>query len=662
MKVNKILLLPFLMGVVSSTAIAVEPVSVAASGDDGNVPSNTLDDDLSTRWSVDGDGNWITYELDSSYLVETLEIAFYKGDERTADFEVQLSDDGSSWTTAWSGEQPELTTDLQSIDIDAEGNYLRVVGYGNSVNDWNSITEINIVASTDEVDETTDDETTDDENTDDETTDESTASTDDLDSVPEINCTIEVSNASDLESNTGWSMSAGTTVCLTDGTYEDIELSIGGDGTEDLPITVAAQNPGSVFFEGESQVRMSGSYIVFQGVTFQNGNSSSSDLFQTRGNGDVACNNCRITEVTITDWDETFEDSNRWFLVYGEGNRIDHGWFTGKTNRGSLLTVDRSTDDADYAQIDHNYFGNRPPADGQDYPSTSDNEYEAVRIGTSGTHEAGSYSRVEYNYFEKIQGEAEIISNKSSYNVITHNTIRESYGSIVNRHGSNTEISYNFMFADDYAYAGGIRLTDSDHQVFNNHIEGCSFEDSNFNGGIVLTDSDGSSDSGYQQVDNVLIAHNTFVNCVNSINLAGGKSDADNHPTNITMINNVVADAVGSIFVSSDEGIPEGSTFANNYVYGESFADGGFTSLDGFTYTDPLLEADSNGLYRPSDNSPVISGGTDDFGDFSVVELDMDGQARDTSSPDSGADELSTEDAIYQPLTADDVGPINYQP
>ena len=37
--------------------------SLAASGDDGNVPSNTIDGNLSTRWSDQGIGSWIRGDL-----------------------------------------------------------------------------------------------------------------------------------------------------------------------------------------------------------------------------------------------------------------------------------------------------------------------------------------------------------------------------------------------------------------------------------------------------------------------------------------------------------------------------------------------------------------------------------------------------------------------
>jgi len=42
------------------------PVSVSANGDDGNVPQNTLDGNLGTRWSSKGyTGKYITYDLGS---------------------------------------------------------------------------------------------------------------------------------------------------------------------------------------------------------------------------------------------------------------------------------------------------------------------------------------------------------------------------------------------------------------------------------------------------------------------------------------------------------------------------------------------------------------------------------------------------------------------
>ena len=72
--------------------------------------------------------------------------AFYKGDQRQAIFDVLVSNSSNSgWSTVFSGVQPSLTSAQQSIDVtNTTGRYVRIVGYGNSSNTWNSLTEVDI--------------------------------------------------------------------------------------------------------------------------------------------------------------------------------------------------------------------------------------------------------------------------------------------------------------------------------------------------------------------------------------------------------------------------------------------------------------------------------------------------------------------------------------
>ena len=119
--------------------------SVTASAEDGNVPANALDGSLSTRWSAEGDGQWIRFDLGSQATIKSVRIAWYKGDQRVAWFDVQTSDTGSIWNTLYSGLSSGTTTDLESRDVtDWLGRYVRIVGHGNSSNLWNSITEVQI--------------------------------------------------------------------------------------------------------------------------------------------------------------------------------------------------------------------------------------------------------------------------------------------------------------------------------------------------------------------------------------------------------------------------------------------------------------------------------------------------------------------------------------
>ncbi|MDO6746425.1 polysaccharide lyase 6 family protein [Gilvimarinus sp. 1_MG-2023] len=486
--------------------------------------------------------------------------------------------------------------------------------------------------------------------------------------MPEINCTQVVASISALEDAAGGAMAPGTTLCLADGQYSNLDIDIGGAGTPEQPITVAAQNPGQVTIGGEVKVEMGGSYVVLQGFIFKDGESASSNMIATRlGSGDL-CSHCRITENAIIDMDVGRDSNTKWVYDYGEFTRIDHNWFAGKTTRGALLVVDRwipdgqdpSTAQVDYTKIDHNYFGDRAPTEGKAYADSGDNEYEAVRIGLSTTHEGDSFSVVAHNYFERIDGEAEVISNKATNNSIVHNTVRDSYGSITTRHGGNATIAHNFMFGDGHPFAGGLRLIDGGHRVVNNYIEGARYKNTTHHGGIVLMGADSSpSASGYQQLEDSLISYNTVVDSINSLNVDGGKKSKN--PKDLFLVNNLIAQGIGPVLTQMGDGMPSGSEIAGNIIYGQSLADDGSNAVSGMNFVDAKLEKGNDGLWRPSDNSPNLSAVAADMGSFANVDIDMDGQARGSNTI-VGADHVASGSATWFPITPDQVGPKSYTP
>lgn len=124
----------------------IAPVSVNASGDDGNVAANTLDNDYNTRWSAQGNGEWIQYEFDTQKCISNVLIAFYQGDSRAANFTIATSTDGSSWDEVYNGTSTGSTTEMENYDAMAgtTAKFLRITGYGNDLNSWNSITEVDI--------------------------------------------------------------------------------------------------------------------------------------------------------------------------------------------------------------------------------------------------------------------------------------------------------------------------------------------------------------------------------------------------------------------------------------------------------------------------------------------------------------------------------------
>ncbi|ASZ12701.1 cellulase family glycosylhydrolase [Chitinophaga pendula] len=119
---------------------------VTASGDDGNVAANVRDNNLNTRWSASGDGQWIQFCLSAVTTVTGVDIAFYKGDTRRSVFDILTSMDGNTWTAAGTGLQASGSSlNLESFNFTGRSaKYVRIVGHGNNENAWNSYTEVKI--------------------------------------------------------------------------------------------------------------------------------------------------------------------------------------------------------------------------------------------------------------------------------------------------------------------------------------------------------------------------------------------------------------------------------------------------------------------------------------------------------------------------------------
>ncbi len=125
------------------------PNSVSANGDDGNVPQNTLDGNLGTRWSSNGyTGKYITYDLGAVKSVSSVKLAFYKGNQRKAYFKIRVGTTTSNLQTVvdkkTSGSSGN-TNGLETFSFNAVNvRYVRISCFGNSSNSWNSITETEI--------------------------------------------------------------------------------------------------------------------------------------------------------------------------------------------------------------------------------------------------------------------------------------------------------------------------------------------------------------------------------------------------------------------------------------------------------------------------------------------------------------------------------------
>lgn len=111
-------------------------------------PSHTIDNNLGTFFSAQGHGQWVQYDLGQSHEVNGVSLAWYQGDGRAFTFEVLASGDGESWTELYSGVSSGNTLELEDhYFAPAAARYVRIVGYGNTSNQWMSITEARILHS-----------------------------------------------------------------------------------------------------------------------------------------------------------------------------------------------------------------------------------------------------------------------------------------------------------------------------------------------------------------------------------------------------------------------------------------------------------------------------------------------------------------------------------
>jgi poly(beta-D-mannuronate) lyase len=321
----------------------------------------------------------------------------------------------------------------------------------------------------------------------------------------------------------------GTTIALADGQYKNLQATLVGNGVEGKPILIHAKTPGKVILTGESSIEIDGSWLVLSGFVFRDGNPPSAHNAKDTSASAIKLKGThnRVTETAIINYslnyksplntDPTKIGYHKWIGIWGQYNRLDHSLFQGKRGGGTLLTVWRDTSTPNFHQIDHNAFID--VAYGND-----ENGWETIRLGDSTQSQSNSSTIVEHNYFDRCNGEIEIISNKSGGNTYRYNTFNNSRGTLTLRHGSGATVINNVFLIDDKSYGGGIRVSDKNHFIRNNYIEGVRGFSAHWGGIVLLAHSTNAPLNDYWPVDNVLIENNSVINSANSVVIGAGRA------------------------------------------------------------------------------------------------------------------------------------------
>jgi poly(beta-D-mannuronate) lyase len=365
---------------------------------------------------------------------------------------------------------------------------------------------------------------------------------------------------------------AGDTILLQKGKWNNVALQIETSGTKETPVVIAAAEPGAVEFTGNSFIQFGSNHVVVSGILFTNGFAEKGATVEFRKDNDHLANNCRLTNCVFDSYNKPGRfDTENWIVFWGQHNRVDHCTFRNKLTSGPTIIVELNDERSqqNYHELDSNYFNGRLPL--------GSNGGETIRVGVSRYALTSSRTNIHHNYFERCNGEVEIVSIKSGDNQINYNTFWECEGGLVLRHGERNTVTGNIFIGNNKPNTGGVRIINPGHTVSDNlfmELAGERFR-SAFS---VLNGVPNSLPNRYVQVKDVTIHHNTFINC-KSIEFGAGKDpERTAPPRNVTFSNN---------YIKSDSGL----------FYKDVNADGGIIFKD-----NSFVE-----MARPTDKKPIGS-------------------------------------------------------
>jgi len=145
-KVIPVEIVPYQPQLESAEIIAIETDESQSSSQ----PYNMVDGNIGTTWAVQGRDQWIILELKTAFSIQHVKLAFQPNQKREFYFDVYGSNDKETWEPILSKTSScAFSGNLQVFDFPAskaerEFKYVKVVGQGNSTDQWNYIAEFRI--------------------------------------------------------------------------------------------------------------------------------------------------------------------------------------------------------------------------------------------------------------------------------------------------------------------------------------------------------------------------------------------------------------------------------------------------------------------------------------------------------------------------------------
>lgn len=382
----------------------------------------------------------------------------------------------------------------------------------------------------------------------------------------------------------------GDDIVMANGIWKDVQIEFSGHGTESKPIVLRAQTPGQATIEGISNLKIGGQYLVVKDLYFKNGHTPTKNVIQFKIDDERIAMHSTVTNCVIEEFTQpNRDDTDHWIEFWGRHNEVSHCYIAGKSNFGPTVMVRLNGNQhiKNYHKIINNHFGPRPRKGGP--------HGETLQIGDSYTSMTPSHTIVSNNLFDRCNGEVEIISSKSNNNEFLNNVFFESEGSLVLRHGNYAKIDGNIFIGNDNSeFIGGIRVVNTGHWITNNYfykLKGKVFRSPL----AVMNGIPKSPMNRYNQVTDVVVAYNTYIDCESPFQFGVG--------SNVNQSSVLPASEIRSAR-------PIRTIVANNLIYNQHVDDRPIVahdSVDGVLF--------ENNIFNSPNNSSVTSDGliTQDF-------------------------------------------------
>ncbi len=419
----------------------------------------------------------------------------------------------------------------------------------------------------------------------------------------------------------------GDHIVLKNGTYKDIEIKFYGIGEKDKPIVLRAETPGKVFIEGKSNLKIGGDYLIVKDLHFRNGYTPNKYVIRFKIDDEKIAFNSKVTNCVIEEFTQLDRDkTDHWVEFWGQNNELSNNYIAGKSNFGPTVMVMLKGNQHinNHHQIINNHFGPRPRKGGP--------HGETMQIGDSGTSMTPSYTNVENNYFERCNGEVEIISSKSNFNIFKNNVFFESEGSLVLRHGNYANIDGNvFIGNDNSKFIGGIRVINTGHWITNNYFY--KLKGTEFRAPIAVMNGIPKSPlNRYNQVTDVVVAYNSWVDCPtpwffsvgSNISQSGvlPKSEIRSaRPIRTIFANNTIYNSAKSEYPIYNYDKVDGVIFKSNI---SNYENKSKVTPEGVIKQDFSVDKISENLFVPTINSTKVYKGFD----FDKIKTDLFGTKR----------------------------------